>query len=264
MSLFKASMDLKISEAKVYRENIILNFIFTLFPLLITIFLWKTVYKAKGLTIGGYTLNKMMTYFLFVFFLEFISNARVVAVNISSIIRDGTISSYLLKPIGFYRYQFTMFFTEKTVYFFNILIPLIIFIAVLRNYLYFDFFKIILFIFSCFLALVLNFTVYLILGILTIWFEEITAFLNLWSNLTFILSGGAFPLTIVPERFYIFLSFLPFKYMVFTPINIYIGNLNGVAVFKEISVQIVWILALYFLFKILWKKGREKFSGYGI
>lgn len=264
MSIFKSMITLKLTEAKIYRENLMINFIFGLFPLLISIFLWKTIFKASNGIVGEYTFKKMITYFLLVFFINYISSARKIAIDISEIIRDGTISNFILKPIGFFSYQFNIFLIEKMVYLFNLAIPLLIFILLLRNYLFIDFTKLIFFLGSCFLALTLNFIIYLILGILTIWIGKISSLLDLWGNLSFLLAGGAFPLNMISINFYRILEFLPFKYIIFTPINIYMGNLNNMEILRELFFQISWIILLFLVFKILWRNGREKISGYGL
>lgn len=264
MSFFKSIFNLKLSEAKIYRENLIINFIFGLFPLLISIFLWKTIFKVSNRTIGEFDFKKMITYFLLVFFINYISSAKKIAMDISETIQDGTIASLILKPISFFKYQYNMFLIEKFILFLNLAIPLIIFILLLQNYLFIHIFKLGLFFISSFLAITLNFIIYLILGISVIWIGKISSLLDLWNNLTFLLAGGAFPLNIISPKFYNILVILPFKYIIFTPINIYIGNLSSKDIFKEFCFQILWIILLFILFKIVWNKGKNTISGYGL
>lgn len=263
MRLIKASIILKISEAKIYRENTILNFIFALFPLLINIFLWKAIY-GRNSNISGYDLPQMITYFLLAFFIDCISNSRSVATELSEAVRDGTVSNYLLKPVSFLKYQFSMFTAEKVIYLINVFVPLLVFLFLLRDYLTFHALRLLLFMFSCVLALILKFFVYLIFGVLAVWIEEISSILDLWTSLSFLLAGGVFPLNMLPKIGYNIISFLPFKYMMFTPINMYIGNLTVIEMSENLLIQIIWIVVMGIVFKILWAKANKRFSGYGL
>ena len=264
MTFLKAALEIKWSEARVYRENFLINFIVGLFPLVINIFLWKTVFTVRNGTIGGYDLQKMITYFLLVFFIDCLTSARSVAVELSETIRNGSISNFILKPIGFFRYYFTIFAANKVVYFVNICIPLILFIALMQNFLFFYSQRIILFVLSTIFAGILHFLIYLILGLLTVWIEEISSLLDVWKNISFLLAGGAFPLSMLPSSVFTVISYLPFKYMFFTPINLYLENLSVQQTSVQLALQILWILILMALFFLLWKKAMRDFSGYGI
>lgn len=263
MRLIKASITIKINEAKIYRENIIFNFVFALFPLFINVFLWKAVYGGNA-HIHGYDLSQMMTYFLLVFFIDCVSNARSIATELSETVRDGTISNFLLKPVGFLEYQFSMFAAEKLIYLTNICVPLLVFLFLLRRFLIFHALRVFLFIISCTFALILNFLVYLIFGVLSVWIEEISSVLDLWTSLSFLLAGGAFPLNMLPGIGYHIISLLPFKYMMFTPINIYISDLSAVEMAEDLLAQVLWIAVMGSIFRILWSKAEKRFSGHGL
>lgn len=263
MKILKSSFRIKTKEAAVYRENVRLNFFFGLIPLLINIYLWSAIYRSKGNTIGGYTYSQMITYFFLVFIITKLTDNRNLAVQLSELIQEGTLNNSLLKPVNFITYQFSLIFSEKVVLFLNISIPLLIFILLLRNYIVINLSQILMFMVSVFLSLVLNYIIYFIIGTLTVWLEEISALLDLWRNVTSFLSGAIFPLTLLTPKIRMIISFLPFKYTVFVPIDIYMGNLTGNDLIKELFIQIVWIVILAIVLKLVWRKAIEDYSGYG-
>lgn len=263
MKLLHSLLSIKAQESAVYRENVMINFAFGLIPLFINIYLWKAIYGSQQTTIAGYDFTQMITYFVLVFILLNMTSARSIAVNLSELIREGTLNNYFLKPVNFITYQFKLFFAEKIIYIVNIFIPFIIFFIIIRKYLFFNSSYAVLFLVSVLLAMILNYIIYFILGILTIWLEEISALLDLWGNITSFLSGGIFPLTLLSDNLFTFISILPFKYMVFTPIDIYMGNLLGEKLVLQLIIQIAWIFVLGVLLKIIWEKAIKKYSGYG-
>lgn len=263
MKLLRASFSIKFQESIIYRENIIINFMFGLIPLVINILLWQAIYGGQGKIIAGYTYVQMITYFTLVFFIQKLTSSRQIAVNLAEYIQEGTLNNFLLKPIDFVLYQFKIHFAEKIILLLNILVPFCGFAVLMRNYLYFNYKYLAIFIVSVFFSFVLNYLIYFILGILTIWLEEISALLDLWDNIVAFLAGGIFPLALLPDSFFKIVSLLPFKYMVFMPIDIYMGTLVGKELIQNLLIQLVWMCILAVLLKIIWKKAIKAYSGYG-
>lgn len=263
MKLLRASLSIKFQESMMYRENIIINFVFGLIPLLINILLWRAIYGSQHKIIAGYDYMQMITYFVLAFLIRNMTSAREVAVNLAEYIREGTLNNFLLKPTDFISFQFKLHFADKMVLLLNILLPFSIFIILTRNYLYFNSSYLVVFLFSVFLSLVLNYIIYFILGILTIWLEEVSALLDLWDNIAAFFAGSIFPLTLLSDSMLRLVSFLPFKYMVFTPIDIYMGTLVGKDLVENLLIQIVWICILAMVLKIIWTKAVKAYSGYG-
>ena len=50
----------------------------------------------------------------------------------------------------------------------------------------------------------------------------------------------------------------PFASIYFTPVQIYLGELKGVDIFTNMLVQCGWIIALYLIGSVFWKKGVKK------
>ncbi len=263
MKMLRASLLIKFQESMMYRENIIINFVFGLMPLLVNILLWRAIYGSQHKIIAGYDYVQMITYFVLVFMVRKLTSAREIAVNLAEYIREGTLNNFLLKPTDFITFQFKLHFADKMVLLLNILLPFIIFTTLIRNYLYFNSSYLVAFLISAFLSLVLNYIIYFTLGILTIWLEEISALLDLWDNIAAFLAGSFFPLTLLSDGVLRVVSFLPFKYMVFIPIDIYMGTLKGKDLIENLFIQIVWICILTVVLKCIWIKAVKIYSGYG-
>ncbi len=88
--------------------------------------------------------------------------------------------------------------------------------------------------------------------------------INMWSLITIknvfvnVLSGSMIPLWFMPEWMEPVMNILPFSSIYFTPVQIYLGQLNGEEICMKCLLQIVWIVVLYMGGCILWRKGKKK------
>lgn len=263
MKILLATFKIKRQEFTVYRSNIYLNFLFGCLPLFLSILLWKAIYGISQKFIGGYTYKEMITYYILVFLLSSILNVRENTVHIAEIIQNGEIHNYMLKPVSFFSLDFKLYLAEKLVYFSNIAIPFITFCILIRKNITLNLEYFIYFIISVCLAFVLKYIIGSIFGILTIWIEDITGLLDFWNNIENFLSGGILPLSILPSSMYTVISFLPFKYFLFVPIDIYMGKIKVMKIIETFAIQLWWIFFLGLFLNILKLKAYKKYSGYG-
>lgn len=95
---------------------------------------------------------------------------------------------------------------------------------------------------------------------------QMTAFwlINIWSILTIknvfvrVLSGSMIPLWFMPDWMHKILAFTPFSSIYFTPVQIYLGQLSFEEIALRCTIQLVWIIFIYAIGDILWKKGQKK------
>lgn len=262
MKLFVECLRFKFQEASVYRGNVLLNFFFGLIPLLLSVLLWKTVYTQNAV-IGTYDYSQMITYFIFVFLSLQVTSCREVATNLADAIRSGNFHNYLLKPTNYIVFNLKLFTCEKIVYFATVFLPFVLFVLLMKDMIFINGGVLVYFILSLFLAFLMNYVIYFILGMLTVWFEEVTALLDLWTNVAALFSGALFPLSILPLKLEKLVSLLPFKYTLFAPIDIYVGNVSFSKMCQVLFIQGIWLLLLVVLLVSLWRKALKKYSGFG-
>lgn len=263
MNVTKASFKLKFKEFTAYRSNVYMNFLFACIPILIYLMLWSAIYGKDIKELGGYSFNQMITYYILISILTVLLDSRENTIKLSTMIEDGTIHNYMLKPINLFTLNFRLYLSEKIIYVLNIIIPYGILCFALHNYLFWNVEYIPFLIVSSFFAFILKYLLGCILGLFTTWIEEISALLDLWKNVENFLSGGLIPLSILPNKIFTILSFLPFKYMLFVPIDIYMGNMGRTEIYKSLIIQILWCLFMWMLLIFVKKKAFKKYSGYG-
>ncbi len=76
-------------------------------------------------------------------------------------------------------------------------------------------------------------------------------------------AGAYFPIDLLPAKIQKILGFLPFPYLIFAPVSIYLGRYNHHEILHSFLMQLFWITALTVLTQFFWKKGLRKYAAEG-
>ena len=120
----------------VYRWNFATRAAFSLIHLAFVFILWRAAYQGET-TIGGFSLHQTLTYFITLLVLQFFIGAFNEDYEISEEIRSGLINQFLTKPINYFVYRFTIFVSARLVSGLLALIPLILALPLIGEYLTF-------------------------------------------------------------------------------------------------------------------------------
>jgi ABC-2 type transport system permease protein len=77
------------------------------------------------------------------------------------------------------------------------------------------------------------------------------------------LAGSMFPLAFLSSDIKNIFTILPFKYLFFTPIEIYLGKLNQQEIISSWLAILAWGIIFYFIFKVVYSTGLIKYEGTG-
>jgi len=248
----------------VYRLNFLLWRVRNVAQLLVLYFLWQAAIP-EGQTVFGYDQTKMLTYILGVSIIRsFVLASR--SVEVASDIATGDLSNFLLKPLGYFRYWFTRDIADKILNFSLAVIEITLVIFILHPPLVFQ--KSLHLLFLTLLAVgvgtILYFYFSLLLAMIAFWSPE-----NSWSpRFLFLIvleffAGGLFPLDILPGLVFRSLSFLPFPYLLFFPLNVYLGKLTSGEILFGLSVGLVWVFLFYRAVKFTFQLGLKNYTAWG-
>src|SRR5688572_33414912 len=121
----------------VYRWNFAVRGFFSLFHLAVVFILWGAAFMGGQKDLGGFTLNQTLTYFVTLLVLQFFISAFNEDYQISEDIRNGLINQFLLKPINYFLYRFSIFVAARMVSGALIFIPLLVAMPFIGAYLTF-------------------------------------------------------------------------------------------------------------------------------
>jgi len=247
-----------------YRFSVFTYRIGDIGEMLIVILMWSAIYGSQEI-ISGFTLQEMITYILIGNFFHAIIRNFLSGV-IARDIREGRLSMFLVKPIGYFSYILSqeigrislattmsvlssalviLFFTRTFIWNFDAAYLLVIFVMAL-------------------LAFIIELLLSYLIGLIAFWTDEVDGLYESIGRVKKFFSGGYFPLTLLPLAFVHVSFMLPFAYSFFVPAQLYLKKLDLSVGLQGLLVQAVWIFALYIVIRIVWNRGLKRYEGVGI
>lgn len=234
------------------------------FILLLTLyFLWTRVFAGKE-NLFGFSHSQILTYVLgstFLFSFVFVHSMD----NIANEIASGGLSLFLLKPVSFLSYWLVlrtatrMMNTAMTVVelgTFLIFVKPLFFIQSGLEVLALTFV-------TLGLAIILFTLVDFIIGLTAFWtLHAYGPRFALKMGMEFA-SGRFFPLNILPVILFKLTNFLPFSFLVFFPLNVYLGRLAAPEIYQGLLTQMIWIMVLSVVLKLIWVHGLRRYEAIG-
>lgn len=253
---------LAIKNSIIHRFSFWLQMLFSIFPIIVNGFLWFTIYQTKEI-INGYNMRETLVYIAIanIFYLLL----KVDGFGIPSEIRQGDLNKYLVRPIPYLQYRFFDMIGSRFTFVLLNVIPLCV-ITIVLNFLNIFTFSILLFgilsaILFIFIGLIINFLLDTLIGLCAFWLDQVIFLFIVKEILLWLFSGKLLPLDFAPEGLRKVIMVLPFKFLSYYPTSLFMGK--NQFDFIEIIIALGWILGLYILLQIIWKKGIKEYAGYG-
>jgi ABC-2 type transport system permease protein len=250
----------------VYRWNFAVRGFFSLFHLSAIFILWGAAYAGTSGGIGGFSLDQTLTYFITLLVLQFFISAFNEDYQISEEIRNGLINQFLLKPINYFAYRFSIFLAARLVSGALVILPLLVALPVVHSHLTFPHepWRLALGLPAMFLSAVIQFSIAYIFGLLTFWFLEIQGFVILSMAIETVLGGQMFPLDLLPHWAYTLARCLPFFYQMYFPAAIFNGRIEAIdEVWQGLGIQVAWVAVLLIAGTLLWRSGLKRHTAVG-
>ena len=248
----------------VYRWNFALRGFFSLFHLTVVFILWTAAYEGS-LEIGGFNVGQTMTYFVMLLVLQFFIGAFNEDYQISEEIRNGLINQFLLKPINYFLYRFTIYMSARLVSGLLVLVHIAVAYPLIKDYITFpdELWRLALGFPATLMAGIIQFSIAYCFGMLTFWFLEIQGFVILSLAIETMLGGQMFPLDLMPDWVFRLSQFLPFYYQMYFPAAILTGRIDHALAVQGLIVQGIWVVALLVLNRLLWTRGLRRHTAVG-
>lgn len=226
-------------------------------------FLWSALLTNQQSLIG-YSREQLLTYVLVMTLLR----AWVlgcVTDRIPTEIAKGMISDVLLRPISHLWYWATQDAASKSLNLMSAIFEVGIFTLIVSA-------PILppktgalggLFALSTVLGMIIYFQMSYMLGVLGFWTSESWGPRFCFEIVLEFCAGAYFPIDLLPGVIQKILSLLPFPYLVYYPLSIYLGRLDSAAILHSFGMQLLWIAILTFLTKGFWNFGLRKYAAEG-
>lgn len=262
LQIFKISFE----QEFVYRLNFIMWRVRNVLQIFLIFFLWDAVFSSPGRVVFGYDRAKILTYVFGILIVKaFVFSAR--AVDVAGIVANGDLTNYLLKPVNFFKYWLTRDSSSKALNLIFAGIEITFLFVLLKPpfYLQTNPAYLIAFATSLLLAIVMFFSLLMITSSAPFLAPELA-----WGGqfliiviITEFLSGSLFPIDILPLNIQHVMLATPFPYLVFFPLQVYLGKVSGPSLVGGLFIAAFWTATLWLLMSFVWKKGLKVYEAYG-
>lgn len=247
-----------------YRWEIILGQIRTIIVLLTLFYLWTKVYSTN-VTLFNFTKEQMLTYIVIATVLRQIITVSATDQIAGELQSWGKFFSYLLKPIGYFRYWFTVDLVYKITNLVLTSIWALLFLKIFKISLILPTDPRSLFIFL--LAIAVGALIYFYIGIIIsttgFWTSHIWGLQFLTVLILEFSAGVYFPIDVLPDHLEQVIKFTPFPYMIYFPIKIYLGHLSLDQSLIIVAIAAIWLVIIFFASKFIWNRGLKSYEAWG-
>lgn len=246
-----------------YRLNFVMWRFRVFLSLISTYFLWFTLLPT-GRSIATYDRPTILTYILG----GSIMYSIVISTRVADVANDiiqGDLSNYLTRPVNYILYYFFKDIGDKGMNIFFSIIEITIFFLIVHPpfFIQKNIWIIIAFIFAIVFAIVINFCLNMLLSFIGFFSSEAWGPRFIFFILLSFFAGTLFPLDILPHWLFIILNSLPFSYLIYTPMKIYLGQISLQNTIVALLVSGVWAVILLLVVQLSWKKGLKLYSAEG-
>jgi len=222
-------------------------------------FIWKAIY-AHSSQIGGFDFSHILTYIAVGWIIRsfYFNN---VDQDMANQVIEGKLAMDLIKPVNIQFMYVAQAFGECLFRAVMLSLPSALLLmliyplrrpASLHHFLAF----LVSVLFSFFLVAGINFAV----GTLAVRLKSILGLLSAKYFLLELFSGLLLPISYFPEVFQKVFKFLPFEYISYIPVLLYLGNIKGSAIATSLGLQLLWIIVLFAVGHVMWRWSSRKIT----
>lgn len=247
-----------------WRSDTVFQILFALAKIVFAYLLWGVIFDGRA-EVAGFTFDGMLSYYIFSSFLTQIEMSERISTMISTGIRSGTFSKYMVIPVNLKGYFLAMEAGSIVFYLGFDALAAVLWVLLFRIKLVFtsDLLMAAGAVVMILLGLLFMAQLSYLLGILTLKFQEISTFLMIKNNLVALITGSIVPLVLFPEKVVAVMRLLPFYYVTYLPAMLLTGKC-GEELAGGLAVLIFWCIVMECAVGRTWSVYRRKYEGVGI
>jgi len=264
MKKYVLAFKLSMARITAYRLDVFMGKIRNIIALLLLYYVWLTLSATTG-TFAGLSATELTTYV----FMASVAGRAVFAGNtrrVSSDINDGTFSNYLTRPVNHFVFTYFEELAERIFQTILACIEVVILLALLQTeiLLQTNMTQLAFFFVTLFFAHILYYIMTYAMALISFWSREAMGPRFLFDWFVDFAAGSYFPLHLLSGIFLMVAAALPFMYLLYAPIMIYLGHFTIGQSIDVILIQLCSIVFIGTITNILWHRGLRQYSAEGI
>jgi ABC-2 type transport system permease protein len=249
--------------ALTYRVEVLLWSFIDSTPLIAMLVIWLSAFEGAA-TIASYTQSGLIAYYISGYVFQNLTGSHFEDYAIGEIVK-GDIAAKFLKPFSLKKFLIIHELSWRVMILWAVVLPVVAATILLTDGLMPAIKPIHVLVLPIFLAVAYLLESLFSLAVVAVGFvfEEARSLMHLKWMLGWLFSGSMIPFEFMPGWLSNLARILPFKYRYYTPVQIYLGTISGLAVFYEMLSLVIWLLVLYWLIGLLWERNVKKFTAVG-
>jgi ABC-2 type transport system permease protein len=245
-----------------YRLQFMSSIIISPLMLIMSFFIWQAVYSNTGSSIFGYSFNEMIAYYILALVIGHFTYTDV-GDELQEKIIYGDLNHDLLKPMSIFWQMLSKQVASRSFAFLVEVVPVFTISFLIFKIGLPSFLVILLFFIGMISSFMINFLLGYLTGLLSFWVKKVESIQWVFFFGIRFLSGEFIPLDFLGSAFISISTYLPFFYMRYGLIQIWLGKYNLLESFKILFIQLIWIAALYLFVRFLWNIAIKKYGAEG-
>jgi ABC-2 type transport system permease protein len=222
-------------------------------------FIWKAIF-AHGQSIAGFDFGQILTYVAVGWIIRsfYFNN---IDQEMAQQVLEGKLAMDLIKPVNLQSMYVAQAFGESIFRLALLTAPTALMLLAIfplqrpRSVVAFLAFFLSV-IFSFFIVAAINFAV----GTLAIRLKSILGLLRAKYFLLELFSGLLLPISFFPHAFQSVFKVLPFQYISYVPVLLYLGKIQGAGIARALSLQLFWMAAMLALGHAMWRWSTKRIT----
>lgn len=263
-NVMKAVAFVTYKEWAAYRSHMVVSLLVGPCFFAVQYFIWQAVFTTRN-SINGLSLKQVLTYYGIAAVINYLT-FDFADWNLQMLIHTGKFLPFMLRPLSHRYFALAQKVGHRALGLWMEFIPISLLFALI--------FKIRLWppqpfwaVLSILLSFLMTFLVNYSVGISGFWLTKSDGLRRLFLILRDLLAGSFIPLTFFPVGVQKILFFLPFQFITYVPIRVFIGSyqLAGItlSVPQIVGLQAIAVLGMWGVTEVLWRLGIRRFTGVG-
>ncbi len=250
-----------LKETAIYRTNTIASFLVVVLPMLFLLLFWNAAFQGRTY-IAGFTRPQLFAYYLMILVLQDILMIKI-NYEVSSDIRSGQLSAYLLRPFHYIRHCFSVFSAVSFNYLLYTLLVIIPIVVIIFPSVFSYNPQLFHGLLSVALGAVIAFLLGMSLSCISFWMEDISSISIGLGLIVPVVSGAFLPLSFFPNWLRSTMELLPFWYTLAFPAEVLCNRLSTTQISHGLLIQVIWVVIGCIVLHLIWSRGKRVYTSYG-
>jgi ABC-2 type transport system permease protein len=245
-----------------YQAELLIWLIGRVLQPLLYLIIWSTVADANAGSVDTFTAGDFAAYFIAEMLVNYATYTAVMW-EYEYRVRNGALSAMLLRPLHPIHADLAETLANKLLNFLVILPTTVLLVLTFKPTLHLNAWTMLTFVPALLLAFALRFLIEWILAMAAFWTTRVSAINAMYFAGMLFLSGQMTPLALLPAPIQTLATFLPFRWVIAFPIELFLGRLTSREVGVGIAMQAGWLFCMLILLTYVWRLGIRRYSAVG-